>query len=86
MVGAYPADLQHKKPFERHLTLTAVDNDERVFDIRSRIESQYKSQDPRHPHDNRQFQHNQGQVSLVCSGRIALTQKQESKWILVLSI
>ena len=37
-------------------TLAAVDYIEWIFQVRSGIKSQCKSQNPRNPHDNRQFQ------------------------------
>lgn len=61
----------------RKLTLTAVDDDEWIFQIWSGIESQRKSQDPGDPHGNCHFQHNQRQASLVWSRHVALPQREK---------
>ena len=56
-------------------TLEAVEYDEWICQIRSWMESQYKSQHPRDPHDSCQFQYNDWQVSLICCRHISLSEE-----------
>ena len=57
------------------LILETAEYDERIFQIRSWVESKYKSQYPRDPHDSCQFQYNHGKVSLVYSRHVSLSEQ-----------
>ena len=78
-VGQIASISQSYKPthLECKLTLAAVDYDERIFQIRSWIESQYKSQDPRDTQDSCQFEYDDDQTSLTGSCHVTLMKEKK---------